>query len=313
MNRATRLLRYMAVMFPPGSHLPQALALFVAIYGSMQALAGIKPLRFGWEAAVGAAVVVVALLLVRLYDDVRDAPADLRLGLGGDPRYVMRPTVVGMVSISEVRWLVAALSLGLGILHLAWGGPRARLVFLAGFSITWLAFRWFFLPLPVRVVPMATLARKALTILVAAYVVAVFADEWSPVRLSAWTWLLLLVPCLEAAAWEVSRKIRAPGDETDYDTYSKVLGPRRAATLAVGSTILATICLLLLAFKTGIGWAYPAVLLGATLLLATACARFIRNPTREGANLRPYAELFSMVANGGLAAAVCIRFGVVVR
>lgn len=314
MSRTSRLFRYVAVMFPPGSHLPQALALFAAIYCSLQALAGIEPLRFGWSTALGAGSVVIALLLVRLYDDVRDAPSDVQLGRAGDPRYVARPTVTGLVSVPEVRWLVVALSLAVAMLNLAWGGPRTRIAILVGFAITWLAFRWFFLPiLAGKAVPLATLARKSLTILVTGYVVAVFADEWNPPQLSAWAWLLVLAPCFEAAAWEVSRKIRAPGDETDYGTYSKVLGPRRAATLAVCFVALALFCLLPVARVTGLGWVYPAALLGAALVVAVASARFMWRPTRGRANLRPYAELFGVVANGGLAAALCLRHGIAFR
>jgi 4-hydroxybenzoate polyprenyltransferase len=313
MSRTSRVFRYVAVMFPPVSHLPQALVLFAAIYCSLQALAGIEPLRFGWSSALGAGSVVIALLLVRLYDDVRDAPSDVLLGRAGDPRYVARPTVTGLVSVREVRWLVAGLSLAVAILNLAWGGPRAQIATLVGFAITWLAFRWFFLPMAGTAVPLATLARKSLTILVTGYVVAVFADEWGPPRISAWVWPLVLAPCFEAAAWEVSRKIRAPGDETDYGTYSKVLGPRRAATLAVCFVALALFCLLSVARVAGLGWAYPAALLGAALVVAVASARFIWRPTRERANLRPYAELFGAVANGGLAAALCLRHGISIR
>jgi 4-hydroxybenzoate polyprenyltransferase len=314
MNRTFRLLHYVAVMFPPGSHLPQALALFAAIYCSLQVLSGIGPLSFGWRTAVGAGTVVIALLLVRLYDDVRDAPADAVLGRAGDPRYIARPTVTGLVSVPEVRGLVAALSIAVVTLNLVWGGPRTRIVTLAGFAITWLAFRWFFVPsLSGKAPPLATLARKSLTILVSGYVVAVFADERNVAQLSAWAWLLLLAPCFEAAAWEVSRKIRAPSDETDYGTYSKVLGPRRSAALTICFVALSLLCLLPIARLAGVGWAYPAALVGAALIVIVASARFMRRPTRDRANLRPYTELFGAVANGGLAVALFVRHGLVIR
>lgn len=314
MKSASRLVRYVAVMFPPGSHLPQALALFAAIDCSLQALAGIEPLRFGWGTALGASSVVIALLLVRLYDDVRDAPIDLLLGRAGDPRYATRPTVTGLVSVPEVRSLVAALSLVVVTLNLAWGGPMTRIAVLVGFGVTWLAFRWFFLPIVARkAILLATLARKSLAILVAGYVVAVFADEWNPARLSAWAWPLTLAPCFEAAAWEVSRKIRAPGDETDYETYSKVLGPRRAATLALCFVALALACLLPVARVAGLGWTYSAALVGAALVAAFSFAPFIWRPTRERANLRPCVELFGAVANGGLVVALCFRHGIGIR
>jgi 4-hydroxybenzoate polyprenyltransferase len=313
MRRASRLLRYVSVMFPPASHLPQALALFATIYCALQALAGIEPLRFGWSSALGAVTLVIALLIVRLYDDVRDAGSDLALGRAGDPRYAGRPTVTGLVSVDEVRWLVVALSLMIVGLNLTWGGPRTRIAVLAGFAITWLAFRWFLFPVAGSAIPLATLARKFLTILVTGYVLAVFSDEWDPPQLSVWVWPLVLAPCFEVAAWEVSRKIRAPGDETEYATYSKLLGPRRAAMLALSFLGLALVCLLPVAHVTGLGWAYPALLLGTALLAGVAFARFMRQPTREQANLRPYTELFGAVANAGLAAALCLRDGIVIR
>ena len=313
MNRMSRLLRYVSMMFPARSHLPQGLALFATIYGTLQALAGIEPLRFGWSSVLGAVTVVIALLIVRLYDDVRDAPADLALGRSGDPRYSGRPTVTGLVSLREVRWLVAALSLILIALNLAWGGPRTRVAVLMGFGITWLAFHWFYLPVRGNAIPLATLARKALTIVVTGYVLAVFADEWDPARVSPWTWLLLLAPCFEVAAWEVSRKIRAPGDETEYHTYSRLLGPRRAALLALGFLALALLCLLPVAWAVGLRGVYPAMLLGAALITCVAFARFMRRPSRERADLRPYTELFGAVANAGLLVTLCLRDGIVIR
>src|SRR5438309_930780 len=48
---------------------------------------------------------------------------------------------------------------------------------------------------------------------------------------SPWAAVLVVGIWMPVAAWEIARKVRAPGEETDYTTYSKVLGARRAASL----------------------------------------------------------------------------------
>jgi len=314
MRRTERILRYLGIMFPPLTHVPQAAAMFSGTYFTLQALGGLTPLRLGSGAVAGGACLLLALLLVRLYDDVRDADADLRLARSGDPRYASRPTVTGLVTVPEIRALCAANIVALLGLNLAFGGPLMRLTCLLGGLLTWLSFRWFFIPALARdPKPLAYLARKSLTVVLGIYVVAVFADGWEASRLTVWTAPLVLAPCLEAAAWEVSRKIRIESDETAYGTYSKALGPRGAAALTALFILAAGACLIPVAAAARLSWLYSAAVTGAAAAAILACFRFGTSPSRAGANLRPYAEWFGAVANGGLAAAVGLRYGGILR
>jgi hypothetical protein len=306
-----RAFRYLNTMFPPATLVPMGAAKFLSIYFALQALAGMGPLRLGAPATLGAATTVLWMLLVRLQDDITDAPADVRLGRAGDPRYRSRPIVTGEITLSELRSL-RLVAVGLLVaLNVAFGGTVTILAFAGGTAITWLGFQWFFIPALARnPTPLAYLARKALTVLFGLYATAVFIDAFRPAGLTLWVVPLVLAPCAEVAAWEAARKIRVPDDETEYGTYSKVLGWRAAALLPVIFVSLALVCLLPVVQAAGVRWMFSVALTGAGALAVGACLRFRLAPTRQRANLRPYMELFGAVAHGGLVLALAIGRGV---
>ena len=312
MRRFRRSIRYVNAMFPPGILAPVGAAQFLSLYLALQALGGVAPLRLGWRAAIGAASTVLWMLLIRLQDDIVDAPADIRLGRAGDPRYRDRPVVQGEITVRELRQMAAAaaaLLIGLNLLH----GPSAMLLALvAGLAVTWLGFKWFFIPALAREPsPLAYLARKVLTVLFGLYACAVYRDEFGRLVPTLWVLLVLLAPVASVAAWETARKIRIPEDETDYGTYSKLLGWRLAALLPAGFIAAGVACLAPVAVAARLDWRYVAALVSAAAIAIGACLRFRLAPTRARADLRRYVEIFGVVANGGLVVALAAQHGVV--
>lgn len=226
-----RAARYIQVMFPPAVLVPVGLAQFFSVYLALEALAGLAPLPVGGRALVGAAATILWTLLIRIDDDLTDAAHDALMAADGDPRYRTRPTVTGAITQRELRGLQAAtLGLFLGV-NLVWGGWAMRIASVAGYGITWLGFRWFFIGAISRnPPPLAFLARKVLTALFGLYAVGVFVDGAGG-AITWWTVPLVLAPCAGVAVWETARKIRVPQDETQYWTYSRALGWRAAALL----------------------------------------------------------------------------------
>jgi len=309
--RALRWAHYLRVMFPPVALVPMGAAQFFSVYLALQALAGLAPLRFGWAALVGAATTVLWMLLVRLQDDIADADLDIRLGNAGDPRYRDRPIVRGEITVAELRSLRGGALVLLGGLNATLGAAwAAQAALLVGFAVTWLGFHWFFIPaLRANPTPLAYLARKALTVLSGIYAVGVFEDQFQPVTLSLWIAALLIAPCMEVAAWEVGRKIRTPEDETEYGTYSKVLGWRAAALLPPAFVLAALACLLPIGVVLHLGWGFVAAVGTAGLVAVAACLRFRLAPTRARAKLQPFMEFFGAMVHGALLAALLIRNG----
>ena len=308
-RRARRLLRYVRIMFPPPLALLGAAA-FASIWLGLQALAGLAPLRIGARGALGAAGTVLWMLLVRLMDDLQDAPHDLRLAAAGDERYRSRPIATGRITVPEIRRLAIGTAAALLALSLLPRPGWMSLAAIGGLALTWLGFRWFFIPgLVRRAGPLAYLLRKSLAILIGAYALGAFHDQWPSAPLTWWAWPLVLAPALEVAAWETARKIRLPEDETAYGTYSKRFGWRAASLLPLLFAGGAAACLGLLSLPAGITPAFPVYLAVVLLVLVVPVVRLRRRPSRAAARLQPYAEAFGGLAHLGLIAALGLRHG----
>ena len=78
------------------------------------------------------------------------------------------------------------------------------------------------------------------------------------------------------------------------------------AVFAIGSAV----SLAAVARTAGLGPAFPVVVMAAAGLVALRCALFRAAPSRQRANLKPWAMLFVLVANAGLALAVAASRGV---
>lgn len=307
-SRIGRIAVYLARMFPPWVLVPSAVAHYLAIDLSVRALARQSPAVLSWRSACGAASVVLFSLLMRVQDELKDLETDLRLGRAGDPRYKDRPIVTGEVEASDIniiRWMaiVAAIALNapLGVVSLAF--------FAGAFVWVWLSFRWFFIPSMKDRLLLAFATHNPITLGVAAYAASIAASEVGAPPLEPIA-LVLVGLWLAVAAWEVSRKIRLPQDETDYTTYSKVLGWRTATLLANAFVLGSLLCLLAAAPDLGLGKVAMGALLAGAAPALLACQLLLAAPTTARTNLRPWVEVHAVVANVGLAVALALAHGV---
>ena len=90
--------------------------------------------------------------------------------------------------------------------------------------------------------------------------------------------LVLMTLYFPALIWEVSRKIRAPKDETEYTTYSKLFGYRKSTLFVLILTLVDIITTFILIYKLStIGFAVLAV---NVAVMTAEFILFIKNPER---------------------------------
>jgi len=300
---------YLLAMFPPLVNVPAGLVLFFAVYAGLQGLAEVAPLRVGPRALAGAATLVLLALLLRVQDELKDAATDLRLARQGDPRFASRPLVRGRVTVADLD-LLRRLVLGLLVaLNLPLGFPVPFLFFALALLATWLSGRWFFWPAMAGNLLLAFATHNPIALLDAAYAAAVFARAF-PGRLTSAAGLVLLAVYLPVAAWEIARKVRAPGDETSYETWSARLGWQVAGGLPSVLCALSAACLARVSRECSLDLAYPLLVLLALLWVFAACTRFLLAPSSRTAGLRPAVELYAVVSAGGLVLALVLSRGV---
>ena len=307
-SRAVRIWRYLLAMFPPHFMVLSGVAKFYAVYFSLQALASSESVHITLSSLAGALSIVLFSLLMRVYDELKDAEADIRLGRAGDPRYKDRPIVTGAITkvdLVVLRWVTTALLVVIN----APLGQWPLIGFTVLFLVTWLSFKWFFWPKISRHLLLAFLTHNPITLFFGGYIVAVYAGDYGIQSIDTWVLLLLLVFWAPLGAWETSRKIRAPEDETDYETYSQVFGWKLAPFVPIAFILLGTTSVLFLSQQMGLGWVLPAVITFASLVPVTRCLAFRVSPSRETANIQPFVELYAVVMDLGLLVAVLASRG----
>ncbi|MGE0711229.1 MAG: hypothetical protein AB7N76_28790 [Planctomycetota bacterium] len=310
-GRLGRIFTYLQAQFPPLVMIPSGVASFLAFHWALQALSGLEPLAVTWRAVLGALTVTGFIMLLRVYDELKDAESDRRLAAAGDPRYMDRPIVTGEVQegdLQALRWTITAAMVAMN----APMGPFAFGVFAATYFVFWLSFKWFFWPAIQKNLLLAFATHNPLTLVVQCYVLGIFLSE---LKLAGPAWgvaLIMVGLWFPVAAWETSRKIRLPEQETDYQTYSKMLGGwRRAACVPVVFVLGSLGCLVTLGAQLHLHVAFFGVLLLGALVSIGASLRLLLRPTPEATNLRPFVEVYAVAAQIGLAVAIGVSRGVV--
>lgn len=216
----SRLLKYFQVMFPP-------VYLFNTILGG--AVFFIFFSRF-YDVSISVnsllirAVISFLLfqIMLRVMDELKDYEDDLI-------NFPDRPVPAGLVKLSDLRLLLVTAFIVVALLNLS--DPRIFAASLFVMLFSWLMFKWFFIESIMRKsLPLAFLTHHPIVYIQYFYLFVVL-TTMAHLSMSSY-WLVIPIACI-ATTWEFSRKLFSPKDETQYRSYSMVLGPRVAGVLAL--------------------------------------------------------------------------------
>ena len=285
-----RLFIYFKEMFPLQIHLPFALVMYFSLFFMTQALSVKDELHVNRAAIVGCFTFFGVMLLMRILDEFKDVETDRQL-------FPDRPLLRGAVKYSDIRSLGIFVFTIISILNLMIGG-WIFLFYILMMIYTWLCFKWFFIEKISRPNLILTfITHQPLTLFVNAYVVATAIAGTPLTGLHTQISLAVLAYSLPIFAWETSRKIRAKGGETEYVTYSKLFGPRKACLLPLSGLLMYLVSLGILAyFCTFDHWFYW-VLIFIGLGVIIVYSRFIQKPEKERLILKPVTEVTILAIN----------------
>ncbi|MCC7072563.1 MAG: hypothetical protein IT383_14640 [Deltaproteobacteria bacterium] len=307
-----RLRAFFHGRWPLAPNLAGAAALSLSLSFVAQAAAQAGSLVLGPREVYAFLVAAGTSLLMRAYDELKDVETDLKLAASGDATFATRPIATGEIERSDlvlVKWLaLVTFSIGaagaVATSSFPWWTAGGCLAIVA---TVWLSSRWFFWPRIQRDLVLAFVTHNPIAGVVGAALVAVVARAAvEPLVLMA----LIASSWFPISAWEVARKLRAPADETSYETYSKRLGVGGAAALLAACVVLSLSSLVVLALATAAAGAYLWVASAVGGALLVGALRFALRPSAASARLRPFAEAFALVATVGLPVALGIAHGV---
>jgi 4-hydroxybenzoate polyprenyltransferase len=279
-----RIWIYLREMFPPRAA-AMGLLFFASAWRGIALLAREQPQLTPVSPAApwaAAATVVLMLLLLRIMDELKDLQTDLRL-------FPERPVPRGDVLVSDLRLLGFAIIAGLLGLNLFVTGAVWMFLAVLGYSL--LMYRYFFLRrYMARNILFALATHNPIFYLLFLYVGSVYRNTAAPELDPGIALPLGAVFLCFSLSWEISRKIRRPEEETAYQTYSMVLGFRRALAIPVMLGAVAVTILLRLYWEL-FSPASIIVLLAALLMMAGTFHRVAKG-RHPALRLRPATELF---------------------
>ena len=236
-----RMRIYLKERYPLLARLVLGLIVFLEIHFIILLNEGVTEFRIGVQEVVGAYTVFAFLLWLRIADDLKDFETDKKL-------FPDRPLARGAVYKKDVMVLctvVQAIAVVLNVIFM-----NNLLFFVILYFYGYLMSKWFFQRAKIQPsLPLALITHNPVQMFVNLYIISftVIKYDLPPVTLT--TVMTLWTLYFPALIWEVSRKIKAPKDENDYTTYSKLFGYKRSTRFVLILTIMDIITNFILVYR----------------------------------------------------------------
>lgn len=215
-----RLNIYFKEMYPLIPRLILGFLVFSEIYFIVLLNHGVTEIRYSYQELIGGFTVFSFLCWLRIADDFKDYELDCRL-------FAHRPLPSGRVTKKDLAVFISILIAITLIVNAIFMNNFLFCLFLYTYGS--LMAVWFFQKHKIqKSLPMALLTHNPVQIIMNIYIISFVIIKYGLNVLNVYNFLAVLTLYFPALIWEVSRKIRAPKDETEYVTYSKLFGYKKS-------------------------------------------------------------------------------------
>ena len=231
---------------------------------------GVTTFNIGVQEFVGAYTVFAFLLWLRIADDLKDYETDKKL-------FKDRPLPSGRTTKKDVMIIGVIVELIAVVLNIIF---MNNLVYFAILYIYgYLMSKWFFQKSKIQPsLPLALITHNPVQMFVNLYIISFTCIKYSIPAFSLTTAMALLTLYFPALIWEVSRKIRAPKDENEYTTYSKLFGYKKSTKFVLVLTIVDIITNIILVWN--LNKVSVVILILLVSWMTWKFIQFIKNPER---------------------------------
>lgn len=225
-----RLRIYFKEMYPIIPRLFLGALVFFEIYFVVLLNHGVVKFDLGLQECIGSFTIFSFLCWLRIADDFKDYELDCRL-------FKERPLPSGRVTKKDLRIFVSILIAFTLIINL---------IFMNNFIFCFVLYTygslmaiWFFQKHKIqKSLPLALLTHNPVQMIINIYIISFVIIKYKVTALDLTNVLAVFTLYFPALIWEVSRKIRAPKDETEYVTYSKLFGYKKACNFVIIVTLI---------------------------------------------------------------------------
>jgi 4-hydroxybenzoate polyprenyltransferase len=236
-----RLNIYCKEMYPIIPRLFVGLVIFFEIYFIMLLNHGITDFHIQIQEAVGSFTVFAFLFMLRIADDFKDYETDLLL-------FPERPLPSGRVKKKDLAIFLSVLIAVTAVLNIVFMNNIPFFLFLFAYGA--IMSLWFFQKSKIQKnLFLALVTHNPVMMVMNIYIISFACIKYGLPFFSLTNILVAFTLYFPALNWEVARKIRAPRDETDYVTYSKIFGYKKAAGFVLFITLADIITNILLVYR----------------------------------------------------------------
>lgn len=215
-----RLHIYFKEMYPIIPRLLLGLIVFGEIYFIVLLNNGVTQFQIGGQEIIGGFTVFSFLLWLRIADDFKDYELDCRL-------FSHRPLPSGRVKKRDLAIFVTILITVTVALNVLFMNNFWFFLFLYVYGT--LMSLWFFHKKKIqKSLPLALVTHNPVQMIMNVYIISFTCIKYGLNAFTLTSFLAAWTLYFPALIWEVSRKIRAPKDETEYVTYSKLFGYQKS-------------------------------------------------------------------------------------
>ena len=232
---------YMKERYPLIPRLILGLIVFLEIHFIILLNEGVTDFKLGMQEITGAYTVFAFLLWLRIADDLKDFETDKIL-------FPDRPLARGAVYKKDVMIICVFFEIIAVVLNIIY--MNNLLFFGILYFYGYLMSKWFFQRAKIQPsLPLALVTHNPVQMFVNLYIISFTVIKYDLRAVTLTTCMTLWTLYFPALIWEVSRKIKAPKDENDYTTYSKLFGYKKATRFVMILTIVDIITNFILVFR----------------------------------------------------------------
>lgn len=265
-----RLNIYFKEMYPIIPRFVLGIIVFCEIYFIILLNNGVVNFNLGVQELVGAYTVFAFVMWLRVADDFKDYETDKKL-------FKDRPLPRGAVTKKDLLIITIIVESVALILNLIFMNNLLFFFILYGYG--YLMSKWFFRKKKIQPsLPLALVTHNPVQLFVNAYIISFTCIKYNLNMISLTTVLALWTLYFPALIWEIARKIRAPKDENDYTTYSKLFGYVKPTKFIMLLTIVDIITNIILVFN--LNKISIILFLCLTTWMVIQFMNFIKDPTK---------------------------------
>ena len=243
---------------------------FFEIYFIILLNNGVTSFQISAAEFIGGFTVFSFLCWLRIADDFKDYELDCRL-------FKERPLPSGRVTKKDLGIFIGLLIAVTVLLNVCFMNNIPFFVFLYVYGT--LMSMWFFQKKKIqKSLPLALVTHNPVQMIMNIYIISFTCIKHGLSGFTLTTILAAFTLYFPALIWEVSRKIKAPEDETEYVTYSKLFGYRMATRFVLILTIVDIITNFLLVYR--LSWISVIALFINVCWMTWKFIEYMRDPHR---------------------------------